>query len=48
MFIPRFLNNFEEIMKTRLFWLLVLNFSEAMINSGFALVNYHLVEISSS
>ena len=28
--------------------LLALDFYEAIVNSGFALVNYHLVEISSS
>ena len=28
--------------------LLVLNVYEAIVNSGFALVNYHLIEISSS
>ena len=49
-----FQNNFEEIMNTSLFLLFktirlfTLNFYEVIVNSGFALVNYYLTEMSSS
>ena len=37
----------DRLIEVRL-TVLALNFSEAIVNSGFALVNYHLIEISSS
>ena len=49
-----FRNNFEEITNTSLFllkqldYILALNFYEVIVNSGFALVNNHVKEISSS
>ena len=47
-------SRFEEITNTSLLLLqqldyyFALNFYEAIVNLGFTLVNYHLVEISSS
>ena len=53
MLIFRFLKNFwrnneHKFVSTKTIRLLVLNFYEAIVNSGFDLVNYHLIEISSS
>ena len=54
MLIPRFPklftrnNKHKFVFTNKTIRLLALNFYEAIVNSRFALVNYHLVEISSS
>ena len=42
-----FRNNEHKFVFTKTIRLPALNFYEAIVNSGFAVVNYHLIEISS-